>query len=86
MAKIFYTVPGYRLIIAIGYKYKAHKVLSFIYTEESGSTKSIIVYLSNYPDLFSNFSIHFVALYPCYVCGLYLLMRLTPTKISDSLI
>ena len=32
-------VPGGRPLIAIGYKYNARKVLSFIVTDNAGSTK-----------------------------------------------
>ena len=50
-------VPGYRPLIAIGYKYNARKVLYFIVTENSGSTKTDIQYLSKYPDQFTNVTI-----------------------------
>ena len=39
-------VPGYRLLIAIGYKCNSRKVLSFIVTDNSGSTNTGISYLS----------------------------------------
>ena len=47
-------VPGDRPLIAIGYKYNARKVLYFIVTENAGSTKTDIPYLSKYPDQFTN--------------------------------
>ena len=50
-------VPGGRTLIAIGYKYNARKVLYFIVTDNSGSTKTGIPYLSKYPDQFTNVSI-----------------------------
>ena len=50
-------VPGGRTLIAIGYKYNARKVLSFIVTDNAGSTKTGIPYLSKYPDQFTNVSI-----------------------------
>ena len=39
-------VPGDRPLVAIVYKYNARKVLSFIVTENAGSTKTGIAYLS----------------------------------------
>ena len=54
-------VPGDRPCIAIGYKYNAREVLSFIVTDNLGSTKTGIPYLSKYPDQFTNFAIHPVA-------------------------
>ena len=53
--------PGDRPLIAIGYKYNARKVLSFIVTENSGSTNTGIPFLSKYPDQFTNVAIHPVA-------------------------
>ena len=50
-------VPGGRPLIDIGYKYNARKVLSFIVTDNAGSTKNGIPYLSKYPDQFTNVSI-----------------------------
>ena len=50
-------VPGGRPLIAIGYKYNARKVLSFIFTDNAGITKTGIPYLSKYPDQFTNVSI-----------------------------
>ena len=41
-------VPRYGSIIAIIYKYNARKVLSFIVTDNSGSTKTGITYLSKW--------------------------------------
>ena len=54
-------VPGGRPLIDIGYKYNARKVLSFIVTDNAGSTKTGIPYLSKYPDQFTNVSIRPVA-------------------------
>ena len=54
-------VPKVRLLIAIGYKYNARKVLSFIAADNAGSTKTGIPYLSKYPDQFTNVSIRPVA-------------------------
>ena len=50
-------VPGDRPLIDIGYKYNTRKVLSFIVTDNSGSTKTGIPYLSKYPDQFTNVAI-----------------------------
>ena len=50
-------VPGDMPLIAIGYKYNARKVLSFIVTENAGITKTGIPYLSKYPDHFTNVAI-----------------------------
>ena len=50
-------VPRGRPLIAIGYKYNARKVLSFIVTDNSGRTKTGIPYLSKYPDQFTNVAI-----------------------------
>ena len=50
-------VPRYRPLIDIGYKYNTWKVLYFIVTENAGSKKSGIPYLSNYPDQFYNVAI-----------------------------
>ena len=50
-------VPGYRPLISIGYKYNVRKVLYFIVTDNAGSTKTGIPYLSKYPDQFNNVSI-----------------------------
>ena len=54
-------VPGDRPLIAIGYKYNVRKVISFIVTDNTGSTKTFITCLSKYPDQFTNFAIHPVA-------------------------
>ena len=50
-------VPGGSPLISIGYKYNAQKVLSFIVTDNAGSTKTGIPYLSKYPDQFTNAAI-----------------------------
>ena len=50
-------VPGDRLLIAIGYKYNAQKVLSFIVTDNARSTKTGIHYLSKHPEQFTNVAI-----------------------------
>ena len=47
-------VPGNRPRIAIGYKYNARKVLSFIFTDNAGITKTDIPYLSKSHDPFTN--------------------------------
>ena len=54
-------VPGYRPLIAIGYKYNAWKVLSFIVTDNVGSANTGIPYLYKYPYQFTNVAIHPVA-------------------------
>ena len=54
-------VPGDKPLIAFGYKYNGQKVLSFIVTDNSGSTKTGIPYLSKYPDQFTNVAIRPVA-------------------------
>ena len=54
-------VPRDRPLIAIGYKYIAWKVLSFIVTDNAGSTKTGIPYLSKYPEQFTNVTIRPVA-------------------------
>ena len=53
-------IPGDGPLIAIGYKYKIRKILSFIATDNEGRTNSGIPYLSNYPDQFSNVAIRLV--------------------------
>ena len=79
-------LPGGRPLIAIGYKYNARKVLSFIVTDNSGSTKTGIPYLSKYPDQFTNVSICPVAR-PVVMSNVFLLlMRLTHTTSQDNLI
>ena len=50
-------VPGGRPLIAVSYKYNVQKVISFIVTNNAGSTKTGIPYLSKYPDQFTNVSI-----------------------------
>ena len=47
-------VPGDRTLIDIGYKYNVRKVISFIVTDNTGSTKTGIPYLYKYPDQFTN--------------------------------
>ena len=42
----------------IGYKYNYREVLEFIATEGSGSTEPVNPYLSIFPDIFSNVSVH----------------------------
>ena len=54
-------VPGDRPLIAIGYKYNARKVLSFIIIDNAGITNTGITYLSHYPDQFTNAAIRPVA-------------------------
>ena len=49
--------PRDRPLIAIGYKYNAQKVLSFIVTDNAGSINTGIPYLYKYPDQFINVSI-----------------------------
>ena len=56
-----HMVPRGRPLIVVGYKYNARKVLSFIVTENAGSTNTGIPYLSKYPDQFTNVSIRPVA-------------------------
>ena len=79
-------VPGGRLLIAIGYKYNARKVLSFIVTDNAGSKKTGISYLSKYPDQFTNVSIRPVARPVVMSIFFLLLMRLTHTTSQDNLI
>ena len=55
------TVTRDRPLISIGGKYKYQKVLSFIATDNAGSIKDVIPYLSNYPDQIVNFSIFHVS-------------------------
>ena len=61
MIRSKHMVPVDRSLIAIGQKYNAREVLSFIVTDNLGSTKTGIPYLSKYPDQFTNFAIHPVA-------------------------
>ena len=79
-------LPGDRPLIAIGYKYNARKVLYFIVTENSGSTKTGIPYLSKYPDQFTNVVICPVACLLVMSKCFLLLMRLTTTTNQDILI
>ena len=60
--RIKHMVPGDSLLIYIGYKYNVKKVLSFIITDNSGSTNTGIPYLSKYPDQFTNVAIRPAAL------------------------
>ena len=46
-----------RPLIDIGYKYNYKKVIYFISTEDSGSTKDGNNYLPEYPDQFANVSV-----------------------------
>ena len=50
-------VPGGRLIINIGYKYNAHKVLYFIVIDDAWRTNSGITYLPKHPGQYSNVAI-----------------------------
>ena len=67
-------VPGGRIILAIGYKYNYRKVLVFIATEGAGSTDPGDIYLSLFPDIYSNVSVrpvvrpHFLGRY-LYACN-----------------
>ena len=54
-------VPEVRPLITNGYKYNTGKVISFIVTDNAGITQTGIIYLSKYPDQFSNVSIRPVA-------------------------
>ena len=54
-------VSGDRPLISIGYKYNAQKFLSFIVTDNAGSTNTGITYLPKYPDQFTNVAIRTVA-------------------------
>ena len=56
-----HMVPGDRPLIDIGYKYNSRKVLSFIVTDNVGTTKTGIYYLYKYPDQCTNVSIRPVA-------------------------
>ena len=79
-------VTGDRFIITVSYNYNVRKVLSFIVTDNAGSTKTGIPYLSKYPDQFTNVAIRPVA-YPLVMSKMFLLlMRLTPTTIEDILV
>ena len=74
-------VPGDRPLIATGYKYNVWKVLSFLVTENAGSTKT-----SKYCDQFTNVAIRPVARPLVMSKKNLLLMRLTPTINQGSLI
>ena len=50
-------VPGYRLLISIGYKYNSGNLIHFLTTEGPVTTKYVFPHLSNYPDKFINFVI-----------------------------
>ena len=50
--------PGERPLLAIGYNYNSSKVLGFIATEGAGSTEPGDPYLSCFPDIYSNVSVH----------------------------
>ena len=79
-------VPGYRPIIAIGYKYNVPNILYLVVTDNAGSTKTGIPYLSKYPDHFTHVAVRPVARPPVISKTNLLLMRLTPTRNQDNLI
>ena len=54
-------LPRGRPLIAIGYKYNARKVLSFIVTDNAGITNTGNPYLSKFPEKITNFYIRPVA-------------------------
>ena len=54
-------VPGERPLVDIGYKYNVQKVIYFIFTDNSGITKTGIPYLSQYPYQYNNVAIRPVA-------------------------
>ena len=54
-------VPVDRPLIAIGYKYNAHKFLYLIVTYNAGIKNTSIPCLSKYPDQFNNVAISPVA-------------------------
>ena len=54
-------IPRVRPLIAIGYKYNAPNVISFIVTYNAGNTQAGLNCLSNFPDQFLNVSISAVA-------------------------
>ena len=86
MLRIKPMLPGDRPLIAIGYKYNARKVLSFIVTDNAGSTKTGIPYSSKYPDQFTNVAICPSARPLVLSKSFLLLMRLNPTTNQGSLI
>ena len=51
-------LPRGRLLIDMGYKYNAHKFLSFVVTYDAWITKSGHTYLYKHPDKYSNVAIH----------------------------
>ena len=51
-------VPGGRPLLAIGYKYNSRKFLGFIATKGAGSTEPGDLYLSRFPDIYSDLSVH----------------------------
>ena len=51
-------VPSGRTLLAIGHKYNFMKVLGFISDGGGGSTEPGVPYLSRFPDIYSNFSVH----------------------------
>ena len=55
--KISPILTGNKPLMAIGYKYRSHKVLGFTSTDGGRSTEPGVPYLSRYPDNFPNVSI-----------------------------
>ena len=73
-------LPGFRPIISIGYKYNMRKVISFIVTDNAGSTEARIPYYLTILTSFLMFSF-ILLLVPFYcISSLGMLMRLTATK------
>ena len=58
-------ISGERPLLAIGYKYNSRKVLGFIATEGAGITEQGDTYLSRFPDIYSNVSVHPVFVLTC---------------------
>ena len=58
--KITPRFSGERPLLAIGYNYNYRKVLGFVATEGAGSTEPGDPYLSLFPDIYSNVSVHTV--------------------------
>ena len=56
--KITPRVPGDSSFTAMRYKYNYRNFLGFIVTEGDGSTEPCDPYLSCFPDIFSNASVH----------------------------
>ena len=81
-----YVLPRDRLIIAIGNQYNVGGVLSLIATEDTGSTKSSIPYLSNHPGPFAIFLLSLFLVPLSCLISLVMLMRLAPTANRGSLI